>query len=74
MGFPKFIKLKNISIKKYNSKNNFNLLNKLIIKSITSIRKNPSDETKKCKSKNEHVNMIKKTEYEEQNEIINNTV
>jgi len=74
MGFPKFIKLKHISIKRYDSKTNFNLLNKLSIKSITSIRKNASDKTKKCKSKNEHVNMIKKTEYEEQNELINNTV
>lgn len=51
MGFPKFIKLQHISIKRYDSKNNFNLMNKLSTKSITSIRKNAIDKTKKCKSK-----------------------
>jgi hypothetical protein len=44
--------------KAFDSTNNFNLLDKLLIEPVISIRKNASIRTKKCRSRNEQVHMI----------------
>lgn len=44
--------------KAYDSKTNFNLLDKMNIEPIISIRKNANGRTRKCKSRNELVHLI----------------
>jgi hypothetical protein len=51
--------------KAYDSTVNFNLLNKLHIEPVISIRKNASGRTRKCKSRNEQVHLIRKIGYDQ---------
>jgi hypothetical protein len=44
--------------KAYDSKTNFNLLHKMHIEPVISIRKNANGRTRKCKSRNELVHLI----------------
>lgn len=50
--------------KAYDSKTNFNLLEKMHIEPVISIRKNASGRTRKCKSRNELVHMIHNIGYD----------
>jgi hypothetical protein len=57
--------------KAYDSTVNFNLLNKLHIEPVISIRKNASGRTRKCKSRNEQVHLIRKIGYEKYKQLKN---
>jgi hypothetical protein len=57
--------------KAYDSTVNFNLLNKLHIEPVISIRKNASGRTRKCKSRNEQVHLIRKIGYEKDKQLKN---
>ena len=58
--------------KAYDSTNNFNLLDKLHIEPVISIRKNANgSRTRKCKSRNEQVHLIQKIGYEKYKELKN---
>jgi len=50
--------------KAYDSKTNFNLLDKLHIEPVISIRRNAIGITRNCKSRNEHVHLIQKIGYD----------
>jgi Transposase DDE domain len=50
---------------------NFNLLDKLHIEPVISIRKNANGKTRKCKSRNEQVHLIQKIGYEKYKELKN---
>jgi hypothetical protein len=50
--------------KAYDSTVNFNLLDKLHIEPIISIRKNANGKTRNCKTRNEHVHLIQNIGYE----------
>ena len=51
--------------KAYHSKTNFNLLDKLHIEPVISIRKNANGRTRKCKSRNEQVHLIQNIGYDQ---------
>ena len=51
--------------KAYDSKTNFNLLDKLHIEPVISIRKNANGRTRKCKSRNEQVHLIQNIGYDQ---------
>ena len=51
--------------KAYDSKTIFNLLDKLHIEPVISIRKNANGRTRKCKSRNEQVHLIQNIGYDQ---------
>jgi hypothetical protein len=57
--------------KAYDSKINFNLLDKLNIEPVISIRKNANVKTKKCRSRNEQVHLIRRIGYEKYKQLKN---
>ena len=57
--------------KAYDCTTNFNLLDKLHIEPVISIRKNANGRTRKCKSRNEQVHLIQKIGYEKYKELKN---
>jgi hypothetical protein len=57
--------------KAYDSKTNFNLLDKLLIEPVISIRKNANGRTRKCRSRNEQVHLIRKIGYEKYKQLKN---
>jgi len=57
--------------KAYDSTVNFNLLDKLHIEPVISIRKNASGRTRKCKSRNEQVHLIRNIGYEKYKQLKN---
>ena len=57
--------------KAYDSKTNFNLLDKLHIEPVISIRKNANGRTRKCKSRNEQVHLIQNIGYEKYKQLKN---
>lgn len=57
--------------KAYDCTTNFNLLDKLHIEPVISIRKNASGKTRKCRSRNEQVHLIQKIGYEKYKELKN---
>ncbi len=57
--------------KAYDSTVNFNLLDKLHIEPIISVRKNASGKTRKCKSRNEQVHLIQNIGYEKYKQLKN---
>ena len=57
--------------KAYDSTVNFNLLDKMHIEPVISIRKNANDKTRNCKSRNELVHLIQKIGYEKYKQLKN---
>ena len=57
--------------KAYDSTVIFNLLDKLHIEPIISVRKNASGKTRKCKSRNEQVHLIQNIGYEKYKQLKN---
>jgi len=57
--------------KAYDSKTNFNMLDKMHIEPVISIRKNANGRTRKCKSRNELVHLIQKIGYEKYKQLKN---
>jgi Transposase DDE domain len=57
--------------KAYDSKTNFNLLDKMHIEPVISIRKNANGKTRNCKSRNELVHLIQKIGYEKYKQLKN---
>ncbi|MDR4512759.1 MAG: IS5 family transposase [Nitrososphaeraceae archaeon] len=57
--------------KAYDSKTNFNLLDKMHIEPVISIRNNASGRTRKCKSRNELVHLIQNIGYEKYKQLKN---
>ncbi|HJS64819.1 MAG TPA: transposase [Nitrososphaeraceae archaeon] len=57
--------------KAYDSKTNFNMLDKMYIEPVITIRKNANGRTRKCKSSNELVHLIQKIGYEKYKQLKN---